>query len=63
MSKKDWEDQLEKVIGSMRLDAQILDALSMQYFHREEELTRAKNLLAGLADEIEKELLPTVETK
>ncbi len=63
MSKKDWEDQLETVIGSMRLDAQILDALSMQYPHREGELTRLKDLLAGLADEIEKELLPPVETK
>lgn len=63
MSKKDWEDQLETVIGSMRIDAEILNALSMQYPHRESDLTRFKDLLAGLADEIEKELLPVVETK
>ena len=63
MSKRDWEDQLEMVIGSMRLDTEILNALSMQYPHREGDLTHFKDLLAGLADEIEKELLPTVETK
>lgn len=60
---KDLVDQIEKVVGSMREDAHILDDLSMQYLNRESLLTAFSSLLTRLATDVEQHLLPTVETK